>query len=462
MNSSPVQETLLRHRAEGLAILQRNSYIAKYMVFSNFILGPIIYLVQLCYYLSQANKPEAVARAFALALTTVVFILFLRQWHEFNKSPDENSMLLTAPENIVALIKQLISDMASKMGIGVNSLSIYINRRAYSGGPSIVEQKNRVILVVPLGFLKILNSKPELAQAMLEHEISHVNQKDSQLWSLATVFWNVMTKVMLPIMVIFFALYILFVTYMFSKMSKIYEPISDKIDIQVKDALRKNEQQYRQEIEKVKNAVYPNDAKENKSIQDSSILLLKSARDLNETLIKSAGDTEKSKIGSPIEDAKFRLALAGVQTLIVILWMLLVFGSIRWLRRLSEEMADLAVVLHSDGLALKQALEDYGGGSGQRFFAVHPPTKLRLIKITRWIQALQGAPHFIRKNPVLAAALSFILPGAGQVYNRQVGKGVLVGLLTIVLYIAIVGFFMHIWLIVDAYTNAKKLDNELC
>lgn len=56
------------------------------------------------------------------------------------------------------------------------------------------------------------------------------------------------------------------------------------------------------------------------------------------------------------------------------------------------------------------------------------------------------------RNPVLATVLSFIFPGAGQVYNGQIGKGVLI-FLTCWLFIP------WIYGIIDAYVTAEKIKN---
>ncbi len=63
--------------------------------------------------------------------------------------------------------------------------------------------------------------------------------------------------------------------------------------------------------------------------------------------------------------------------------LLLVFSSIRSLRRLSERTADLAAVLYSDGLTLICALERFGGKGNKGLFALHPSTKWRIALIRR-------------------------------------------------------------------------------
>ena len=64
------------------------------------------------------------------------------------------------------------------------------------------------------------------------------------------------------------------------------------------------------------------------------------------------------------------------------------------------------------------------------------------------------------KDPGLAAVLSFVIPGLGQVYNGQIGVGIIAGILCLLLYLTIIfGLLMHIFLIYDAYSRATRINN---
>jgi TM2 domain-containing membrane protein YozV len=58
-----------------------------------------------------------------------------------------------------------------------------------------------------------------------------------------------------------------------------------------------------------------------------------------------------------------------------------------------------------------------------------------------------------KKEPVLSAVLSFIFAGSGQVYNGELGKGILF------LFGTIVGLFI-LWIygVYDAYSTAEKMN----
>jgi TM2 domain-containing membrane protein YozV len=70
------------------------------------------------------------------------------------------------------------------------------------------------------------------------------------------------------------------------------------------------------------------------------------------------------------------------------------------------------------------------------------------------------------RNPLIAAVLSLIVAGLGQIYNGQVTKGVIfiiVQLINGALTAVLIGWFLlplvGIWSIVDAYLVAKH-NNE--
>lgn len=64
----------------------------------------------------------------------------------------------------------------------------------------------------------------------------------------------------------------------------------------------------------------------------------------------------------------------------------------------------------------------------------------------------------IRKDPMLAAILSFILPGLGQVYVGQILKGILLFIATAagIMYLIFPGIIIWIFVILDAYRIANE------
>jgi TM2 domain-containing membrane protein YozV len=70
------------------------------------------------------------------------------------------------------------------------------------------------------------------------------------------------------------------------------------------------------------------------------------------------------------------------------------------------------------------------------------------------------------RNPILAAILSLIVAGLGQIYNGQIGKGVIFIIIQLIngaLTTIFVGWILlpivGLWAMIDAYMTAKR-NNE--
>lgn len=75
-----------------------------------------------------------------------------------------------------------------------------------------------------------------------------------------------------------------------------------------------------------------------------------------------------------------------------------------------------------------------------------------------------GPPRQIilkEKDTGIAAVLSLIIPGLGQMYIGKVGRGVLILIVTIILSMVLIGLIIWIWNIFDAYNLAKKYNESL-
>jgi len=79
--------------------------------------------------------------------------------------------------------------------------------------------------------------------------------------------------------------------------------------------------------------------------------------------------------------------------------------------------------------------------------------------------AQRTVPPTQQKNPGIAAVLSFLFVGLGQIYNGQIGKGLAFFVLGIVLAMSmfiIIGLILYpifwIYTIYDAYNTAKKIN----
>lgn len=76
------------------------------------------------------------------------------------------------------------------------------------------------------------------------------------------------------------------------------------------------------------------------------------------------------------------------------------------------------------------------------------------------------APYARRKDAGVATLLSFFLPGAGQLYNGQIGKGLAFLLVSIfvnfpLMFIGVgfvTGLATWIWAMIDAHSSAEKIN----
>ena len=68
------------------------------------------------------------------------------------------------------------------------------------------------------------------------------------------------------------------------------------------------------------------------------------------------------------------------------------------------------------------------------------------------------SPAGVRKNPTLAAILSLLIVGLGQIYNGQAGKGIVMFIACVLLWCVFLGWIINIASIVDAYKTAEKMN----
>jgi TM2 domain-containing membrane protein YozV len=86
------------------------------------------------------------------------------------------------------------------------------------------------------------------------------------------------------------------------------------------------------------------------------------------------------------------------------------------------------------------------------------------------VQVTNQAPNFAQaalllstgdaanKSPGIALLLSLLICGVGQMYNGQVGKGILMLIGFVLLWAVLLGWVVWIWSMVDAYSTAKEMN----
>jgi TM2 domain-containing membrane protein YozV len=63
-----------------------------------------------------------------------------------------------------------------------------------------------------------------------------------------------------------------------------------------------------------------------------------------------------------------------------------------------------------------------------------------------------------RKEPGVALLLSFFMPGLGQIYNGDVGKGIIFFISFWILVWVFIGWIIWIWALVDAHQSATNIN----
>jgi TM2 domain-containing membrane protein YozV len=69
----------------------------------------------------------------------------------------------------------------------------------------------------------------------------------------------------------------------------------------------------------------------------------------------------------------------------------------------------------------------------------------------------------LRKNGLLAAALSFLIPGLGQLYTRETGAAIIIFIAAMAGYVCCIipGLLMHLIAIIGAYNGANVYNANL-
>lgn len=60
------------------------------------------------------------------------------------------------------------------------------------------------------------------------------------------------------------------------------------------------------------------------------------------------------------------------------------------------------------------------------------------------------------KSPGVALLFSLLIVGAGQIYNGEVGKGILMFIGCVVLWMVMLGWIINIWSLIDAWSVASR------
>ncbi|MHA7877086.1 DUF4339 domain-containing protein [Roseivivax sp.] len=87
-----------------------------------------------------------------------------------------------------------------------------------------------------------------------------------------------------------------------------------------------------------------------------------------------------------------------------------------------------------------------------------------VVQITNTVSTPRPAAAILEpganKSPGLALLLSLVIVGLGQIYNGETAKGIMMFLGCLLLWALLLGWVIHIWAMVDAYSRAKTLRSQ--
>lgn len=139
------------------------------------------------------------------------------QYHSHNDALEASEKTINIIENCLKpIMKEL--DVKTKPDILIKNCSgefPYVMQKAYT--------KN--LLVVPLGFFRLLSKKPSTARAILAHEIAHIKANDIDNYLFTSIYANNITKYILPGILISILLKLTVVSF-FATQALNYLPVS--------------------------------------------------------------------------------------------------------------------------------------------------------------------------------------------------------------------------------------------
>ncbi len=82
----------------------------------------------------------------------------------------------------------------------------------------------------------------------------------------------------------------------------------------------------------------------------------------------------------------------------------------------------------------------------------------QIVTVNNTIAAPMGyiGERPVDKTPFMAAILSLLIVGIGQMYNGQIGKGLMMMIGCVLLWTVLLGWIINIWSIIDAYSVASR------
>ena len=364
-----IASDLAKKRERTKKMARADSYLTRFQMFVGLIM-PALGLLLVPVLIAQNQNVYAATTLIGSVVAGIVTLRFYGEHKSAIAPLALSETVVAAPQTLKAAVHTIVGPFCERARVDINSVDVALDRRSYAGTPTVRYSKAGPVLVLPLGFLRLLQETPDQAKAMLEHEMAHVDQEDTGLWSQANLFHKLTMKVMVP-----YAIFNVIV-------AGISIPVSNNLVAQaeahIQQQVEANQKQidefYAKEKEKAEAAEKNNFGWSAGSASDlPSIQVMMNEFSSNTDLMLA-----ESKAMSELPDpgtAWFGL----FSTVFGLLVYFALDGSMQRVRTRSELMADQAVAIYSDSRPLRQALEGLVAGA--------PKGRLRRQVLTR-IKAL--------------------------------------------------------------------------
>ncbi|HEY9421358.1 MAG TPA: hypothetical protein VIW92_08090, partial [Thermoanaerobaculia bacterium] len=287
-------ESLVRRRNAGVGVLRRNGYAATAQVYTAFVLGGLRNLGALFIFGARKQMVEFSLSAVAMAVFAVACTMFARRWSARNRPLTEGGQIIQAPEPVRREVDELLEPVAVRMNFDLTKLDLYLGKRMFAAIPSIVEIYGRLHLVLPLGFLKVIRERPDIARAMLVHELGHADQKDTKLWALANAYWAVAMRTFMPFICAILLLHLI------GTALSVTNAYKEEIEAGRKEkaALEENDRQFAKRMQEIQAQVYPEPGfyvgpPQSRDLDNS---FAEFSHDMQELLITHEGEAGRAKV----------------------------------------------------------------------------------------------------------------------------------------------------------------------
>ena len=150
------------------------------------IVGPVVNAVSLAYYAVSGTRDWITYLQGICGTAIAVYVL-----HLVERYVKQQQNIWTQSEKLAPKIEEqariTIGPMAHALGLDVCKLFLHMSFSSRKG-LSMVDSDGQTHIIMPQGYLDMMEDDPDAAKAMMAHELGHAAQQDTNLWLFTTGF----------------------------------------------------------------------------------------------------------------------------------------------------------------------------------------------------------------------------------------------------------------------------------